>query len=222
MRYIRSTQIDLFARIAMALKAEHINPNFIYGTVDVFHGESCSYNFPAIAFDVPITIYNLKGFHVFRLWLEAFAQMHMLNLTIEQAQEIANEMVHSFHVWNGTDCPSYRERIACILPSQSAIQHPLGVRPMKTNIELAIINQRNAAFAYWNAVDSRDTAMRRESALRLAGFVRYTKALERDRDWWIQDAITWQNLAARASKRARVLMGIESDELNEYERRQRS
>ena len=79
---------------------------------------------------------------------------------------------------------------------------------MKTNIELAVVYQKKAAFAYWNAEDSREI-----------GLSSISKAA---RDWLIQDAITWQDFAASRSKRARVLMGIESDELNEYERWQLS
>ena len=79
---------------------------------------------------------------------------------------------------------------------------------MKTNIDLAVVYQKKAAFAYWSAEDSREIGLSSTS-----------KAA---RDWWIQNAITWQEIAASRSKRARVLMGIESDELNEYERRQLS
>lgn len=75
---------------------------------------------------------------------------------------------------------------------------------MKTNIDLAVVYQKKAAFAYWSAEDSREIGLSSTS-----------KAA---RDWLIQNAIAWQDFAANRSKRARVLMGIESDGLNEYER----
>ena len=98
MRYLHSTESDLFQRAFDVMKQHTANKMFLKGFVDTFEGvEGKLYFFPALMIEV-----GVMETYVFRLRYRAFKQAEMLSLTHDEAEKHAEALCERFHSWSGT------------------------------------------------------------------------------------------------------------------------